>query len=147
MTAKKPAAKAKSKKAPSPKKVAELKAKLLADPNTAGIAQNVGLSLDDYVAQVMRFIENPGLQPELYIVKDSDLKAQGFEVPDQKEILAYIKETKEVLEVTEVSKFTDKKVKKVELDSKVEQLDEEYSSPGLKKALEKELRGKRGGKT
>lgn len=143
MTAKKAA----SKKAPSPQKIAAIKKKLLADPNTAGIAKNVGLSLDDYVKQVMSFVANPALEPELYIVKDKDLRKHGFEPPDPSAIIHYLKEAKELIEVTEVSKFTDKKKKKVELDSKVEQLDEEYSSPGLKSLLEKELRGKRSGKT
>ena len=146
MSAKKPAPK-KPRKAPTAKRVAELRAKLVADPNTAGIAEHVGMSLDDYVKQVMSFIENPALEPELYIVQDKDLRAQGYEPPDGKAMISYLKEVKELLDVTEVSKFTDKKPKKVELDAKVEQLDEEYSSPGLKTLLEKELRGKRGGKT
>ena len=132
---------------PGPKKLAQLEAKLRADSNTEQIATGVGLSLEEYVKQVMLFVANPEAEPEIYAVEDEELRKAGIEPPDPGAMISYLREAQELLEVSEVSKFTDKKKKKVELDSGARQLDEEFSDPGLKAALDSQLRGKRGGRT
>ena len=142
--AKKPKAKAKAGKTVNTTK---LRAKLLADPDTITIASNLGVPLEEYVDQVLHFVKNPKADPQMLVVEDDDLRAAGFEPPDEKKLLAFVEESVATLEEAgEVSGFKDQKKKKVDLGAKVPltEGDEEVSSaaanPLLKEQISRELK-------
>ena len=139
-------------KPPTAMKLAALRAKLLADPHTPLIAFNVGLLVEDYANKVMHFVANPTEGPELYLVDDDDLRAQGFVPPDTAAVIRYLKQAQEMIEAGSVSKLRarKKKKKKVEINSKAKALEEMFANPGLKELLDNSpkdpLPGKRGRK-
>jgi hypothetical protein len=69
-----------------PKDPEVIRKKVLADPNTAEIAKNLGVSLEEYVNQVVHYVLHPNEDPSVYIVEDEDLRAMGYEPPSGEEI-------------------------------------------------------------
>jgi hypothetical protein len=59
-----------------------LRKKVLEDPHSEQIAQHLGVSLTEYVEQVVHYILNPKEEPSLYLVEDKALRAMGLEPPD-----------------------------------------------------------------
>ncbi len=53
---------------------AELKAKILADPNVAKIAAELEMELDEFVNTVGYYMNNPGVEPAFLVVSDDNLK-------------------------------------------------------------------------
>src|SRR5438132_2881511 len=92
---------------PSPEKLAQMKKRVVDDPNTHEIAKQLKMSSDEYVALVMKFLANPKLEPQVYVAEDADLRAAGFEPPDINKIAAFINEIVEANEITNTSKFAD----------------------------------------
>ncbi|HEY3450719.1 MAG TPA: hypothetical protein VGK67_30460 [Myxococcales bacterium] len=57
--------------------IEEVRAELLADPATQGIAQKLGMPLEEYVEKVLDFAQHPEKKPEFNVVPDGVAKAQG----------------------------------------------------------------------
>lgn len=143
---------------PAPKKkkkpidLDRLKAELMENTETIGIARELGIPLEEYVGRVLHFVANPDAEPQMLVVEDKDLLAAGFEVPDAKEMLQFAKDQVKVLEEAgEVSAYKKSEKKKVDLGTRRTTTgDEEVSKAGgnreLKEELEKELRKGRGRK-
>ena len=55
--------------------------KLRDDPETKKIADAFNMELEDYIAQVMEYAQNPDLEPQLQIMADDDLRELGMEIP------------------------------------------------------------------
>ena len=141
-----------TKKKKKPVDLEKMKRELMANTETIGIAKELGIPLEDYVAQVMHFIVNPDAEPQMLLVEDKDLKANGFEVPDPKEILKFAEDQVKVLEEAgEITGYNKAKRKKIDLGTRrVTEGDEEVSrvegKPELKAAVDKELKKGRGRK-
>jgi hypothetical protein len=145
MAASKSPAKPKTPKLPrTPENVRK---KVLEDPNTAQIAKKLGVTLEEYVEQVVHFVMNPKAEPSLYVVEDQDLEALGMPPPDEDEMGRYLIEAVQVANAAGATGFTDAKKKLVTLsETPAAQADEEHSDPRLKAQLEKELKAGRGRK-
>jgi hypothetical protein len=66
--------------------VEQVRAELLADPDTKRIARAVGMELAEYVELVLDYAQNPDKQPVLQIADDAELRANGYEPPSNEEI-------------------------------------------------------------
>jgi len=94
-----------------------VKQKVLADPNTAKIAKELNIPLEQYVVQVCYFILHPDADPDVILVEDADLIKMGHTPPKESEMLAYIKEAVAVSDASgDTSGFEGAKHKKVSLD-------------------------------
>src|SRR5437879_6176664 len=89
--------------------------KILADPNTAKIADTLQIPLEDYVDQVVEYVLNPKKDPDLVVIKDDDLKKLGLFAPNPREMANYLDDHLEAAEVSEVTDFTPAKKPKVTL--------------------------------
>ena len=92
---------------PTPEQLIALRAKVIADPNTRKIAESCEVPFEDYVEQVMMYLANPNLEPQINLMSDADLKAAGVPVPDMNEVAAFIGEYTAAREITTRSKFAD----------------------------------------
>lgn len=129
----------------------KMKRELMENQETIGIAKELNIPLEAYVAQVLHFLANPNAEPEVLLVEDDDLRANGFEVPDAKEMLKFAEDQVKVLEEAgEVSAYKKTEKKKVDLGTRRSTKgDEEVTrsgKPELKEDVEKELRKGRGRK-
>jgi hypothetical protein len=140
-TKKKPAAKPKPKKSPE-----ALRKQLMEDPNTKGIAKNLGVSLEDYVNQVLHFVAHPNEEPSLYVVEDADLRGMGLEPPDEAAIGKFVMEAASVASAADATEYTDPKKKLVSIDNLPPVQAIGKTDKKLDEELKKQLRGKRGGK-
>jgi hypothetical protein len=140
------------KKKKKPINLEKMKRELMENAETIGIAQQLGIPLEDYVAQVMHFVANPDAEPQVLVVEDHDLKAAGFEVPDAAEMLKFAEgQVKLLEEAGELSAYRKSEKKKVDLGTRrATKGDEEVTAAGarpeLKAAVDKELRKGRGRK-
>ena len=96
-----------------------MKAKLIADPNTAKIAESVKLPLEEYIEQVMKYLANPSIEPQVYVAEDHDLRAAGFEPPDIDKIAAFINEHADAQEISTKSKFADPNSQRERVSGKI----------------------------
>jgi hypothetical protein len=141
-----------TKKKKKPIDLEKMKRELMANAETIGIAEQLGIPLEDYVAQVMHFVVNPGAEPQVLVVEDADLKAAGFEVPDAAAMLKFAEDQVKVLEEAgELSGYKKGEKKKVDLGTRrPTKGDDEVTAAGakpeLKADVEKELRKDRGRK-
>jgi hypothetical protein len=130
-----------------PKNPLEIRKKVLADPNTAQIAQKLGVPLEEYVEGVVHFAMNPDELPEYVVVTDEVLKEKfGLEAPPKTdEIIAIFNKEVEYATVSDKTDFTAAKAKPVELSD-----GPSAQAPGgdakLQEDLKKQLLGKKGGK-
>ncbi len=67
----------------TPKKLEEIRARLLSDPYTSNIAKTIGVPLKEYVEKVLYYAQNPDAQPELQLISDEDAKRQGLATVDE----------------------------------------------------------------
>lgn len=75
----------------SRKCASDLRATLLADPNTAKLAAALKMELDDYVKLVVHFATT-GAEPQLMVVTDAELERLGHRPPDVKQMGAFLTE-------------------------------------------------------
>lgn len=92
-----------------------LRKKLLDDPTTEQIAKEIGVSLEEYIEQVLHFAMNPEAVPDLYLVEDEDLRRMGYEPHTADEIGRYILNYVEVATATEKTDFSDAEKKRLDL--------------------------------
>lgn len=115
----------------------EVRAKILADPNTARIAATVGMSLEQYVNEVLKYALNPGLEPSLLVMSDEDLERLGAPPPPrQEEIQKFVSHWIEVASAAEKTDYTDSKVNPLELTPHGHRVEDE--EPTLRPDIERE---------
>lgn len=126
---------------PDPKKI---KAKLLADPNTAKIAEALGVGLDEYVQLILNYVEDPNLDPPIYIANDAELKSLGAVAPSTAEMKKFIESSMAVLDAAQGSGYQGKTKPLVAMPT-----EESVAKPlkakedaALKDALKQQLRNK-----
>ncbi len=66
--------------------VENVRAELLADPDTQRIARSVGMSLTAYVDLVLDYAQHPEKEPVLKVVSDEALRAAGYDPPTVQEV-------------------------------------------------------------
>lgn len=77
---------------------AELRAKILADPNVAKIAKELEMDLDEFVNTVGYYMNNPGTEPAFLVVKDEDLKTHfGVTAPTNEQLEANVRASVEAI--------------------------------------------------
>ncbi len=136
------------KKSQTEKKLAALTKQVLADPNTARIAEKLGIPLEEYVQQVVYFATHPKAEPNLLVVRDADLRAMGRPPPDENEMGRYLIEAVKMGEATSKTEYSDPEKRLVTMsDLPAGKPDTRKANPRLKAELDRQLRGKRGGKT
>jgi hypothetical protein len=94
-------------KAPDAAALAEIKKRVLEDPNTAKLAETLGMTLEAYVDLVMSYVANPAKEAMMMIVSDDELRAAGYEPPNIKDIAARAQQLREARELTNTSSFAD----------------------------------------
>lgn len=88
------------------KRPADLGRMLRDDPNTAALARELNVTVDEYVKQVLQFAAHPELEPQLVVVDDDDLRSQGFEPADGEAMGQYLVDLAAVAEAGEGSGFS-----------------------------------------
>lgn len=73
----------------------ELRAKILADPNVAKIARELGKDLEEYVNTIGYYINNPGTEPAFLVVSDDNLRKMGVEPPTNEQLEANVRQSVE----------------------------------------------------
>ena len=97
---------------------AELRAKILADPNVAKIAAELEMSVDEFVNTVGYYMNNPGVEPAFLVVSDEDLRKMGVEPPTAEAIEANVRASVEAIKAGQApSGFDEARNKPVELNS------------------------------
>ncbi|MDC0708301.1 hypothetical protein POL68_07440 [Stigmatella sp. ncwal1] len=66
--------------------VENVRAELLADPDTQRIAKAVGMELAAYVELVLDYAQNPDKQPMLQVASDEDLREAGYNPPSAEDV-------------------------------------------------------------
>lgn len=75
---------------------AELRAKIMADPNVAKVAASLGTPIEEFINQIGFFYNNPDTQPALAIASDEDIKKlTGNDPPTFEQIEANVKASAE----------------------------------------------------
>lgn len=130
-----------------PKNPLEIRKKVLADPNTAQIAEKLGVPLEEYVEGVVHFAMNPQELPEYVGVTDEVLKEKFGLPPTPKdaEIIAIFDREVEFATVAEKTDYRDPKQKLVDLPE-APSAETRTEDAKLKEDLQKQLLGKKGGK-
>lgn len=116
---------------------------LLEDPNTAGIAKSLGVSLEDYIEQVIRFAMNPKAEPIVSVLKPEIIREKGGVVPDGEAMGKYLVEAVAVAKVAHTTEFADPKAEKVELSGKDTAQPTDKTDAELKAQIDKQLRANR----
>jgi hypothetical protein len=130
-----------------PKDPEVIRKKVLSDPNTAKIAENLGVPLEEYVNQVIHFVLNPNAEPSLYVVEDEDLRAMGYPPPDADAMGQYIIEAATIAQTANPSRteFTEaRKPPPVQLETPTAAAKPEQEDSALKAELEKARRAGHG---
>lgn len=70
----------------------ELRAQILADPNVAKMAAELGLSVDEFVNQIGYYLNNPDAEPGFLVVSDENLRTKlGVEPPSEAALEANVR--------------------------------------------------------
>jgi len=119
--------------------------RVLADPNTAKIAKELDIPLEEYVEQVVHFVLNPDAEPQMLVLEDADLIKLGHPPPDAQKMLAFVKEAVAVADAGGASTgFEAAKKRAVSLDGG-EGASQAHTNPQLEEELKKQLRGSKKG--
>jgi hypothetical protein len=120
-----------------------LRKKILGDPNTAKIAENLGVPLEDYVNQVLHFALHPNEEPQLYVVEDAALRQMGYEPPDAEAMGQYIVEAATLAEASAPQTgFDEAKKPPVQLQSAQGSAAPQKDDAQLKADLDKRIAGR-----
>lgn len=76
---------------------AELRAKILSDPNVAKIAAELEMDLEEFVNTVGYYMNNPGVEPAFAVVSDENLRKMGVEPPSEEAIEANVRASVEAI--------------------------------------------------
>jgi hypothetical protein len=130
-----------------PKNPIEIKKKILADPNTALIAEKLQVPLEEYVEGVLFFAMNPEAKPELVVVTDEVAKERfGLTLPKEADIVRQFDNELELATISDKTDFQAAKKKLVETETPDIPAGEKNAEDlKLKEELKKQLRNKGGG--
>lgn len=126
-----------------------IRAALLADPNTAALAETIGVDVDEYIEQIIFFAMNPTAEPTVGIMSVEEMKAQGITPPaSDAEIGQYLIDLASVAKATtDSNEFADQKEQIVALGkTSTDPQPLETTDQKLKEELDKQLRSKRSGR-
>lgn len=97
---------------------AELRAKILSDPNVAKMAAELEMDLEVFVNTVGYYMNNPGVEPAVLVVSDENLRKMGVEPPTAEAIEANVRASVEVIKAGQApSGFDEARSKPVELNA------------------------------
>ncbi|PTL81157.1 hypothetical protein [Vitiosangium sp. GDMCC 1.1324] len=117
---------------------AELRAKILADPNVMKIAAELEMSLDEFVNTVGYYMNNPGVEPAFLVVSDENLRKMGVEPPTAEAIEANVRASVEAFKAGQApSGFDQPRKKTVELGAQGGEAVKSSANPGLDDAVKK----------
>ncbi|WP_224371067.1 hypothetical protein [Hyalangium versicolor] len=66
-----------------------VRAELLADPDTQRIAQSLDMRLEDYVELVLDYARNPDKEPQLLVASDEELREAGYNPPSAEKVAGF----------------------------------------------------------
>ncbi|AKQ65144.1 hypothetical protein A176_002056 [Myxococcus hansupus] len=66
--------------------VENVRAELLADPDTQRIAKSLDMELEAYVELVLDYAQNPDKEPTLIVAPDEELRAAGYNPPSTQDV-------------------------------------------------------------
>ena len=117
---------------------AELRAKILADPNIAKMAAELEIDLDTFVNTVGYYMNNPGVEPAFLVVSDENLRKRGVEPPSAEALEANVRSTVEAIKAGQApSGFEEPRKKTVEMSSLGGEPVKPKADPGLEDAIKK----------
>jgi len=120
-----------------PKISAELRAKILADPNVAKIAAELKMDLEEFVNTVGYYLNNPGVEPAFLVVSDENLKKMGINPPTAEAIEANVRASVEAFKAGKApSGYEEPRKKTVDLTGEGESV-QPKSDPGLDDTVKK----------
>ncbi|HEX8822326.1 MAG TPA: hypothetical protein VF794_20540 [Archangium sp.] len=97
---------------------AELRAKILADPNMAKMAAELEMDLEEFVNTVGYYMNNPGVEPAFLVVSDENLRKMGVEPPTAEALEANVRASVEAIKAGQSpSGFEDARKRTVDLAS------------------------------
>ena len=101
---------------------AAIRAKILADPNVAIMAEKLHVeNMEEFINKIVHYAMNPNAEPQLYVAEDEDLIKAGFTPPNGAEIEAYMNQAIATFGAHEMTAFDaakDQKVSMSAVDSK-----------------------------
>lgn len=129
------------------KSALEIRKKVLADPNTAKIAEKLGVPLEEYVEGVVHFAMNPEELPEYVVVTDETLQEKFGLGPTPKvaEILRTFDEQVKYATLLDQTDYTAPTAGPVAIPGPTAQPSPDAGDATLAEELRKELRTKKGG--
>ena len=117
---------------------AELRAKILADPNVAKMAAELEMDLEVFVNTVGYYMNNPGVEPAFLVVSDENLRKMGVEPPTAEALEANVRASVEAFKAGQApSGFEDARKKTVDLASQGGEAVKPKADPGLEDAVKK----------
>ncbi len=122
-----------------------MRKQLVEDPNTAKIAEQLKMPVEEYITLVMHYATT-GEKPTFFMVKDEDLRKMGHEPPDKAKMEKYVVDAVATAVAHHGTAFQGEQKKPVSL-GEAPKATEPKANADLKAQLDAELRGKRGGKT
>lgn len=66
--------------------VEQVRAELLADPDTKSIAKSMRMDLEAYVELVLDYAQNPDKEPQLKVASQEELAAAGYDAPTAEDV-------------------------------------------------------------
>ncbi|MBN1205306.1 MAG: hypothetical protein JXB05_10310 [Myxococcaceae bacterium] len=118
---------------------AELRAKILADPNVAKIAAELEMDVEEFVNNVGYYMNNPGVEPAFLVVSDENLRKMGVEPPTAEAIEANVRASVEAFKAGQApSGFDDPRKKVVDLSGQGSQAVQAKADPGLEDEVKKD---------
>ena len=117
---------------------AELRAKILADPNVAKMAAELEMDLEVFVNTVGYYMNNPGVEPAFLVVSDENLRKMGVEPPTAEALEANVRASVEAFKAGQApSGFEDARKKTVDLASQGGEAVKPKADPDLDDAVKK----------
>ena len=117
---------------------AELRAKILSDPNIAKMAAELEMDLDTFVNTVGYYMNNPGVEPAFLVVSDENLRKMGVEPPSAEAIEANVRASVEAIKAGQApSGFDEPRKKAVDMSGQGGQPVKVNPDPDLADAVKK----------
>ncbi|MCP3138174.1 hypothetical protein [Pyxidicoccus xibeiensis] len=117
---------------------AELRAKILADPNVAKIAAELEMDIDTFVNTVGYYLNNPGVEPAFLVASDENLRKMGVEPPSAEALEANVRASVEAFKAGQSpSGFDAPRKKAVDMSSMGGEPVKIKADPGLEDAVKK----------
>lgn len=117
---------------------AELRAKILADPNIAKMAAELEMDLDTFVNTVGYYMNNPGVEPAFLVVSDENLRKMGVEPPSAEALEANVRASVEAIKAGQApSGFDEPRKKTVEMSGQGGEPVRIKPDPSLEDAVKK----------